>query len=116
VSTVDLTDNLGNIGRMDIAKRIIQQNPGSAVGETKRLVDEVFDAMRHFLSQGKTLEIRGFATITPHREDGRKRYIPISGEVRKCSVCWRLKIKTSHTLRTMMLENLEDSVIKTDKA
>lgn len=84
--------------RLELVKRIADQNPDLPEGDAERVVETVFNEISAAMAQGRRVEIRGFGAFSVRARDARLGRNPRNGEPVEVAAKLAPFFKTGKTL------------------
>jgi len=88
--------------RLELVKRIADQNPDLPEGDAARLVDTVFREIGEAMAEGRRVEIRGFGAFSVREREARVGRNPRNGEPVQVAAKRAPFFKTGKTLHNRL--------------
>ena len=88
--------------RLELVKRIADQNPDLPEDDAARLVDTIFREIAEAMAQGRRVEIRGFGAFSIRERDARVGRNPRNGEPVQVAAKRAPFFKTGKTLHSRL--------------
>ncbi len=93
--------------KKDLVEQLSKIHPEYLKRDLDTVVTTVFNTMTDALRSGRRIEIRGFGSMSLHKQKGRDFVNPKTGKFTKCPPNYRIVFKPGRELKT--LEDTEDT-------
>lgn len=93
-----------SVTKYDLATRVVER-VGFTRKESLAIVEDVFEAMKQCLEQGKPLKVSGFGVFNTKHKEARRGRNPQTGDEIEVSARKVVRFKASEKLKTAMLSS-----------
>lgn len=88
--------------RVELVKRLAEQNPDLPEGDAARIVDTIFEEISAAMAEGRRVEIRGFGAFSIRDREARVGRNPRNGEAVSVAAKRAPFFKTGKTLHSRL--------------